>query len=62
MKKALIILGVTFVAGSLYAQVVPPPTTPPPSSNVPLDPFSWVILSSGGVAAVGKYYQIRKKK
>jgi hypothetical protein len=68
MKKALTIIGFTFVTGILYAQVTPPPTvvpppsTPPPASGVPLDPFSWLMLGAGGAAAAGKYYKARKAK
>jgi len=60
MKKALIMLLLFVGAGELYAQVPPPPAAPPPSANVPLDPFSWVVLGAAGTAAAGKYYRSKK--
>lgn len=36
-----------------------PPPDPP---NIPLDPFSWVLLATGGVVAGKKYYDYRKSK
>ncbi len=35
---------------------------PPDPDEIPLDPFSWVLLATGGAVAGKKYYDYRKSK
>jgi hypothetical protein len=35
---------------------------PPDPEDIPLDPFSWVLLATAGAVACKKYYDYRKSK
>jgi len=54
--KATILASFIFIGLSASAQILPPPQLPPPGgTNVPLDPFSWVLLGAGGAYAIKRY-------
>ncbi|GIV34339.1 MAG: hypothetical protein KatS3mg031_1874 [Chitinophagales bacterium] len=55
IKAAVLLFALALMPVVSQAQVLPP------STNVPLDPFSWILLAGGAVIAGKKMYDDRKK-
>lgn len=56
----LIIILVVVASLTANAQILPPP--PPGPNAAPLDPFSWILLGAGGLAAGKRYFDAKRKK